>query len=727
MAKTQELSTDGKLVRIAATEADWKKLEAPVARHMLFSMMMIREVELALLDLKDWGQIHGPVHSSIGQEGAAVGAMQSLVREDITTSTHRGHHHFLAKAYNAYSGNDFDPTEGIPDTIFDVTHKAIAEIMGLATGFCRGRGGSMHLGDGYSGCLGTNAIVAGGVALATGASWAAKLDERENVAVAFLGDGGVNQGIVHESMNMAALWGLPTIYFIENNLYAVATHVREATCVEHLAQRALAYDMLGIVVDGMDPLAVHLAMERAREVFYGKDSEFKGAIVEAETYRYRHQAQSLPGSVYGYRTKDEEAEWLAKDPLQTFPKRLVDLGLIEAKQVNALRKEAKAIVTRAVEPLTIPGEKKGTREVRLELFPPKEDLYLGVFSDGSEFDGAKYREEEDLALVEEKSYIDVVPEVIGRSLKEHPGTVILGEDVGHMKGGVYMATKGLSKSYGNQRIVDTPISEGGFMGLGLGLAVSGKRPIVELMYPDFALVAADQAFNQIGKLRYMYGNQYDVPYLLRTRVGARTGYGAQHSMDPGPLFAMFPGWRIVAPVTPADYIGLYNTAFDSLDPVLIIEHNRLYATTGMVPKERDYYIPFGKAKVRRNGGDVTIVAYSYQVVMALEAAETLAGEGVEAEVVDLRTVDYPHIDYATIGSSLEKTGRVVISEEGMISGGIGSQLATEIQDRFFDLLDAEIGRVAAKQVPIPVSRIPEERVLPSVEEIVAAAKRACYL
>lgn len=718
MGQTRNIPVDIEFKQYLASDSDLRRASKPMLRHMLFHLYLIREVESRLLELKDNGQVHGPVHSSIGQDGTAVGAMQALTREDRVTSTHRGHHHFLAKAYNAYAGSNYDPTESIPDAIGEVTERAMAEIMGLVSGYCRGRGGSMHLGDKYSGCIGTNAIVAGGVPAAAGAAWAHKLSGGDHVGVAFGGDGAIGQGVVYETMNLASLWRVPAIFFIENNLYAVATHVQQAFAVEHLAQRGLGFGVLSLVVDGMDPLAVYLATEHARS--HALSAEGGPVLIEAKNYRFKHQAQSLPGSAYGYRTKEEEAEWASRDPFVRYPERLKRSGALDDGQDAELRARAESIVADAVRALTkIEG---GATIVRPELFPGRDEVHLGVRSDGREFREIDFVDWDDLPEGRERKFIDVIPEVIHARVDEDDRIVILGEEVAQMKGGVFMATKGIYHGHPD-RVVNTPISEAGFSGMALGLALMGFRPIVELMYPDFVLVAADQVLNQIPKFRYMYGNQYDVPMVFRTKVGIGTGYGAQHSMEPAPIFGMYPGWRVVAPAFPRDYVGLFNTAVRSLDPVFLIEHALLYETTDVIHDDRDYCIPFGRARVARKGRDLTILAYSYMTIKALRAAKHLEDEGISAEVVDLRTVDYASIDWDAIGTSLTKTGRLLICEEGLFSGGLGGQIAFEVQRRFFDYLDAEIERVAAEPVPVPVSQALESMVIPGPEEIVEAAKR----
>lgn len=702
------VQTKGRVYRIEPSETD-NFLTNGLLLRMFFEILIIREFETRLLDLKDKGLVHGPVHSSIGQEGSAIGAIYALDRNDWIGSTHRGHHHFIAKAFRAYL-RSYNPLKEVPEEAKKILRKTMAEILGLREGYCQGRGGSMHLADKGCGFLGTNAIVAGGVAAVTGMAWALKMDQKKNIAVSFIGDGVVNQGVVHEVMNMASLWHLPVIFFIENNLYAVATHVKESSCVEHLAERGLGYGMESWIVDGMDPIAVYYASH------YGKKLALNGnpIIIEAETYRYKHQAQGLPGSAFGYRSRQEEEEWEKRDPVKLVGEKLVNGGVLEDFQIGILKKKAEEIVAKVAASLISDTGK--SQFIPSELYPGKRDLLWGVRSDGKEFKHVQFTDHEFCSFTRNVKYIDVIPEVLAHCLEIDPRGIILGEEVGHMKGGAFLATKGLYQKFPD-RVINTPISEAGFCGMALGLSLAGKRPIVEIMYPDFSLVAADQLFNQIAKIRYMYGNQFDVPLIVRTRVGIGTGYGAQHSMDPASLYALFPGWRIIAPSNPFDYIGLFNTAFKSLDPVLVIEHHALYPTEGPVPDYRDYFIPFGKSKIIRQGDSVTVISYSYMTVKVLEAARQLSNEQFSVEVIDLRTVDYAGIDYETIGKSVQKTGRLMIAEEGSFLGGIGAQICDEIQRKYFDYLDAEVYRVAGLPLPMPVSKPLEELVIPGIEDI----------
>ena len=320
-----------------------------------------------------------------------------------------------------------------------------------------------------------------------------------------------------------------------------------------------------------------------------------------------------------------------------------------------------------------------------------------------------------------KRFIEAVAGVMDRRMGDDERIVVMGEDVHRLGGGTNGATKGLPDKYPG-RVLGTPISENAFVGLGGGMALDGRfRPVVELMYPDFLWVAADQLFNQIGKARHMFGGDNPVPFVLRTKVAAGTGYGSQHSMDPAGLFATAPGWRIVAASTPYDYIGLMNTALALEDPVLVLEHVELYGTRGDIPEDDlDFHIPVGKAKVRREGSDVTVLTYLSMVGHALEAVEQA---GVDAEVVDLRWLDRASLDWDTIGASIRKTNAVLIAEQGAIGTSYGGWLADEIQRRFFDWLDQPVQRVTGREASPSISKVLERAAIAKTEEVVEGLRR----
>jgi 2-oxoisovalerate dehydrogenase E1 component len=321
--------------------------------------------------------------------------------------------------------------------------------------------------------------------------------------------------------------------------------------------------------------------------------------------------------------------------------------------------------------------------------------------------------------VQETKFIEAVATVMGRRMETDPGIVVLGEDVHRLNGGTNGATRGLAARFPD-RILGTPISENAFAGLAGGIALDGRfTPVAEFMYADFMWVAADQLFNQIGKARHMFGGESGVPLVLRSKVAMGTGYGSQHSMDPAGIFATSAGWRIVAPSTPYDYVGLMNTALRCQDPVLVLEHVDLYNSTGPGPvDDYDYYLPVGKAAVRRPGRDVTILSYLGMVPRVLAAVDEFGQ--VDAEVIDLRWLDRASVDWAAIEASLAKTNKILIAEQGALGTSYGGWLADEIQRRFFDLLDAPVWRVTGGEASPSISRVLEQAAIAQQDDITAA-------
>ena len=702
---------------LAVDEQDWAAVSRADLLWMFQQMSLIRVFEEKLLELKDKNLVNGPVHTSVGQEAVAVGAAMAVRRQDKFCGTHRAHHQYLAKALCACAPAGFDPLrKGLTDEMRAHVLTLIEEIMGLADGCSGGRGGSMHLYNADVGVAGTNAIVGGGVPPATGVAWADKMRGKDAVTLSFFGDGAVYQGTVHEACNLASLWKAPIVYAIENNQYAVATSRREGCSAPRLCQIATAYGMPGFQVDGMDPVSVKLAVEHILA-----DRANLPCVLEISTYRHYHHAGCTPGSAFGYRSKQEEADWRARDPLAQFEARLRARG-ITAAQIERLRGQARDCVEAAAAEL-LKADASGALAIRDELWPTATSATHGL-RDERLGDLGPFVEAADVACSREIRYPDAIAEVTGRWLERDPGVVVLGEEVANMGGGAYGATKGLAVKFPG-RVRNTPITEAGFSGLACGAAMNGMHPVVELMFSSFGLVAADQLFNQIGQLGHIYGGHVSVPLVCRTRVAAGLGYGAQHSMDPVALFALFPGWRILVPTTPFDYIGLFNAAMKLKSPTLIVEHHAFYGEKGLVPDgPADHVVEIGKAAIRREGADVTVLAYGWSVRQAERAAAQLAGEGVSAEIVDLRTVDDATVDYESIGRSLRKTGALVTVEEAQRCNAIGPKLVRECEQRWFDYLDGPAVCVNAPDIPLPVSRALERQCLPGIEAVADAIRRA---
>ena len=717
MTQHRQLTAAAPWVELVATIDDWDTADPGLITAMFNQLVLIRTFEEYVLELASAGLVHGPAHSSIGQEGGAVGSILSLTSEDSVNGSHRGHHQFLAKALG-HVAPKLDLTVDLPDEVHTVLLRTLAEICGLSRGYSHGRGGSMHLQWKQAGAMGTNAIVGGGVPQAAGFAWAHRQAGTNAVAVTYFGDGAVNIGSTLETFNLASAWHLPICFFIENNLYAVSTTVAEATGEPRLSARGPGFGIPSWKVDGMDPLAVYLTMQEALAHMRAGNGP---TIIEADTYRYFHQNGAFPGSAFGYRTKQEEARWRARDPIAQVVGHLLRRGILSQSAVDESFSRARDVMEETGQVLLEPrpGGKAGQRQIKASEWPDPTFVDVGVRGDLSEFADAHIADQDTYkGEITQQKFIDAVAAVMTRRMQTDRSIVLMGEDVHRLNGGTNGATRGLKQAYPD-RVLGTPISENAFAGLGGGIAIDGRfKPVVEFMYADFMWVAADQLFNQIGKARHMFGGKGEVPLVLRIKVATGTGYGSQHSMDPAGIFATAPGWRIVAPSTPFDYVGLMNSALRCKDPVVVLEHVDLYTSTGPGPAgDLDFCLPVGRAAVRRKGSQITVISYLAMVHHVLEALAQLGN--IDAEVIDLRWLDRASIDWDTIGESIKKTNNVLIAEQGALGTSYGGWLADEIQRRFFDWLDQPVQRVTGGEASPSISKVLERAAIAKSEEIAA--------
>ncbi|MET7392802.1 thiamine pyrophosphate-dependent enzyme [Dactylosporangium sp. NPDC005572] len=714
MPERRPLTPDQPWVEFTVTDADWDAAAPELLTSMYSQLILIRTFEQYVLQLAAEGLVHGPAHSSIGQEGGAVGSILALRTGDTVNGSHRGHHQFLAKALAHVEPKGIDPTADYSPEVRDVVLRTLAEICGLDRGWSHGRGGSMHLQWKQAGAIGTNAIVGGGVPLAAGSAWAHRRADTGAVAVTYFGDGAINIGSTLETFNLAAAWRLPLCFFVENNHYAVSTTVDESTAEPRLSARGPGFGIRSWRVDGMNVLAVHLAMREAVEAMRAGDGP---TLVEADVYRYYHQNGPFPGSAFRYRTRQEEDSWRARDPITQLEGHLARRGILSAAQQKVALDRANQLLAETggvlLEPA--PGGKPQERRIRPAEWPDPAFVDVGVRGDLSEFAGVRTADRDDYGTTATMKFVDAVARVMDRRMATDERIVVMGEDVHRLSGGTNGATRGLKETYPD-RVLGTPISENAFAGLGGGLALDGRyRPVVEFMYADFMWVAADQLFNQIGKARHMFGGDDPVPLVLRAKVAMGTGYGSQHSMDPAGVFATAAGWRIVAPSTPFDYVGLMNSALRCQDPVLVLEHVDLYPTTGEGPAgDWDYCLPVGRAAVRRTGSAVTVLTYLAMTGTVLDAVEQT---GVDAEVIDLRWLDRASIDWDTIGASVRKTNRVLIAEQGALGTSYGGWLADEIHRRWFDWLDAPVERVTGGVASPSISKVLERAAIAGTVDV----------
>jgi len=722
MSDETELTASVPWVQLTTTDSDWDTADPALLTTMFAQLVLIRSFEEYVLQLAGEGLIHGPAHSSIGQEGGAVASILPLRTADTINGSHRGHHQFLAKALGHVAPAGIDPTAELDDEVVTVLTRSLAEICGLARGYCRGRGGSMHLRWREAGAMGTNAIVGGGVPQALGFAFNHRRAGTDAVSVTYFGDGAANIGSVLESFNLAAAWNLPVCFFLENNQYAVSTNVTEVAAETRLSARGPGFKIPSWRVDGMDPLAVHSAMSAAVDHMRSGGGP---TLIEAETYRYFHQNGPFPGSAFGYRSKQEETAWRQRDPLARTADHLVRRGILTREQTDAAIARANETMTRIGAQLTepVPGGKPGQRQIRQSEWPDPSFVDVGIRGDLSEFDDAPLADRDTFTgQIADRSFIEVVSEVMGAAMDTDDRIVVLGEDVHRLSGGTNGATKGLKDKFPD-RVLGTPISENAFSGMAGGMALDGRyRPVVEFMYADFLWVAADQLFNQIGKARHMFGGDSPVPLVLRSKVGTGTGYGSQHSMDPAGIFATSAGWRIAAPSTPFDYVGMMNSALRCQDPVVVIEHVELYSSTGEGPvDDLEYCIPIGKARVRRAGEGITLLTYLSMVKHSLAAADEVPE--ADAEVIDLRWLDRASLDWDTIGASIEKTNNVLIVEQGAIGTSYGGWLSDEIGRRFFDWLDQPVQRVTGGVASPSISKVLERAAIAGSEEVASALRQ----
>ena len=674
---------------------------------ILRRMFEIRFFEDKVYDLLGENIIKGASHLYAGQEAVAVGAIAALRDDDLITSTHRGHGHCHARGASLAEGEEAQQEH---------LNKMMAELCGRATGYCKGRGGSMHIADVEKGNLGATGIVGGNIPVATGAGLSIKMQGAKGghpgrAIVCFFGDGASNTGNFHEALNMASAWTLPVVYVVENNLYGMSVPFHTVTNLTDISARAQAYGMPGVSVDGMDPLAVyeavHAALERARR---GEGP----SLIECKTYRWYGHSRSDPRK---YRTKEEEQAWRDRDPLVTFAQALIEAGLLTEEEREAIENRAVEAVERATQfamdsPFPDPAEVEEDVYVRNPPTPNEIEAERRLRQLVRE---APKEGTPDMPVI---TYAQAVSDAQREEMERDPAVFVMGEDVA-LYGGAYGATRGLWEDFPD-RVLDTPISEALIGGAAVGAAMTGLRPVAEIMYVDFTPLAMDQIANQGAKNRYMFGGKTRVPMVIRSEGGAGRSIAAHHSQSLEALWVHFPGIYVVMPATPYDAKGLLKAAIRDDNPVMFIEHKMLYGTQGPVPTH-DYAIPLGLADVKREGSDVTIISYSRMVLRALEAAEKLAEQGISAEVVDLRSLK--PLDMETVVQSVRKTGRVVGVSEGYRTGGFMSELFTRINESAFDWLDAPMVRVTAADVPVPMSETLEDAAIPGVDAIIAGVHK----
>ena len=655
------------------------KLSHDHVRALLRGMIRIRRFEGKCAELYTQEKIRGFLHLYDGEEAVAVGVMAALEPQDRVVATYREHGHALARGVSMQA--------------------ALAEMYGKATGCSGGRGGSMHLFDAETNFYGGNAIVGGGLPLAVGLALGDAMQRQARVTTCFFGEGAVAEGEFHEAMNLAALWSLPVLFVCENNLYAMGSALSRVQSATDIAARAASYGMAAEAVDGMDVVAVEVAAQRAAQLMRATPGPH---FLECRTYRFR------PHSMFDaelYRTKAEVAEWRKLDPIARFQNWLLDNGLIHAEEVAAIEAEIEAQIANAA------------AAAEQAPWEPVADLHRHVLAETRPLPPSPPAPSSETV---ETTYREAVRAALTEAMRRDERVFLMGEDVGAY-GGCYAVSKGMLAEFGAARIRDTPLSESGFTGAGIGAAMVGMRPIVEIMTVNFSLLALDQIMNTAATIRHMSGGQFAAPVVIRMATGAGRQLAAQHSHSLEGWLAHIPGLRVLAPATLEDARGMLWTALQEPDPVLIFEHVMLYNRTGKLAANAGA-VDIDRAAIRRPGRDLTLITYGGSLWKSLEAAEVLAADGIEVEVIDLRVLR--PLDDATILASLKRSRRAVVVDEGWRSGSLSAEIAARIMEQGFWHLDAPVGRVCSAEVPVPYPKHLEDAALPQVPQIVAAAKAA---
>ena len=648
-------------------------------RELYRALLLPRMIEEKMLLLLRQGRL-SKWFSGIGQEAIAVGVASALQADDWILPQHRN--------------------LGVFTTLELDLARLFRQLLGKDGGFTKGRDRTFHFGFLEKRVVGMISHLGAMMPVADGLALAAQLRSEKRVAASFVGDGATSEGDFHEALNLAAVWKLPVLFVIENNQWGLSTPTSEQFACRSLADRALGYGMPGTIVDGNDVVAVHRAVARAADRARRGDGP---TLLEFKTFRMRGHEEA---SGTDYVPKEVLEQWAQKDPIARLEKLLLDRKVMSEADRDATKAAYKARIDVLVdEALLAKDPEGGAKELLRDVYAPS--LLVP-------------REPPRNAEVAELRYVDAVSDGLRVAMRRNGRIVIVGQDIAEY-GGVFKVTEGFLAEFGKARVRNTPIIESGALGLALGLALDGFVPMVEMQFGDFITCGFNQVVNNLAKTHFRWAAR--VPVVIRTPVGGGTGAGPFHSQNPESWFTCVAGLKVVAPATPHDAKGLLLAAFEDGNPVLYLEHKLLYRSAkGPVPAGH-YTIPLGKARVAREGKHATIVTYGVGVSWATEAASSLAAEGKEVEVLDLRSL-LPWDEEAVL-ASVRKTGRVLVLHEAPATGGFGGELAATIGQEAFEWLDAPVGRLGALDTPVPFSKAleaafsPKARLLPALRELLA--------
>ncbi|MGD1815711.1 MAG: alpha-ketoacid dehydrogenase subunit alpha/beta [Pleomorphochaeta sp.] len=652
------------------------QLSKQKALKALEIMLNSRYFEQHISNLFQKKIMHGTTHLNIGQEACQAGLALNLDKEDWIVPTHRCHGYTIASGSSMY--------------------KMFSEMFGSSHGLSKGLGGSMHMSDLNHNNPGSSAVVASSVALAAGIAFALKKNNKNNMAVALLGDGATSRGVVHEIMNISSIWELPLLFYLENNGYGMSSSVKTMAAGDSFVDRARVYNIEAISVDGNDLEQVYLAVKKARKYI---TEEKKPFFIELKTYRFNGHSKS---DACVYRTREEESYWLNKCPIKNFEKKLIEQRIVTQEELSIINKASEAYVTKEEE------KAEAVKDDFLEIQDVEQFVFAPSTIENNKSDNlhrALGREAIREALLEE-CLLD-------------KNVILMGEDIG-LYGGCFKVTGDLYDKVPNQ-LFETPVSEEGFANLAIGASLLGVRSVVEIMYGDFSTLISDALINHASKIRFMSAGQFNAPVVFRLPMGCGTGHGAQHSQSLEAMFINVPGIKVVAPSSPRKAKALLKASIRDNNPVVFLEHKLLYLLEEDVGDEKEI-MQLGKADLIYEGSAVTLISYGYSTNVCKKAVELFNKEKNRSNLVDLIDLNtLSPLDKDTIINSVKKTHKVIIVHEAPISGGFGAEVASIIceDEKAFDALEKPVIRLAGKNYPIPFSPNLERSVVPTEVEVLA--------
>ena len=620
-----------------------------------------RIIEDKMLILLRQGKV-GKWFSGIGQEAISVGATLALNHDEYILPLHRNLGVFT--------------TRNIPFS------KLFAQWQGKKSGFTKGRDRSFHFGTNEYHIIGMISHLGAMLGVADGIALAEKLDNSQKCALVFSGDGGASEGDFHEAINTAAVWDLPVIFLIENNGYGLSTPSYEQFRQKQFIDKGIGYGVKTRQVDGNNILEVYRAVSEIAEEIR-KDP--KPYLLECITFRMRGHEEASGTKYVPQHLFDE---WEKKDPITNFEKWLLEEGLMNGGEMDEIRTEIKTEIESGLE------EVFAQPEIEANTLEELNDVYVQT----------EYTEVIPVSSnTSEKRLVDAISDGLRQSMETHPNLVLMGQDIAEY-GGVFKITDGFVEQFGKPRVRNTPICESAIVGAAYGLAIKGKKAMVEMQFADFVSCGFNQIVNNLAKSNYRWAQAADV--VIRMPTGAGVGAGPFHSQSNEAWFYKVPGLKIVYPSTPYDAKGLLCQSFNDPNPVLFFEHKNLYRSLKEAVPDDYYTLPFGKARTVKSGNDLTIIAYGWAVHWASELVEE---HQYSAEILDLRTL-IPW-DKDAVMEAVKKTGKVIIVHEDTLTGGIGAELAAWISEHCFEFLDAPVKRVGSLDTPVPLAKSLEENFL----------------